>query len=284
MIKRSMVLFIILPILTLLIIFSSCTSSPALPLTTTNSSSTTVPAPTPSPTPIPAPAPQVQIQWLGQSIFLITSSQGTKILADPSVAAVGYAVTPIEGVDVITVSHEHTDHNNVSLATGSPMILRGLISTSWNTVDQRVKDVHIFSISPANPIYHDNTQGSQRGRNSIFVFEMDGLRIAHLGDLGHVLSQESVQALGAIDAVLVPVGGAYTIDAAGATQVVNQLNPRIVIPMHYKTPKVPATWPGTGVEPFLDGKNLVERPNSSVAKLSRTSLPTQTTIVILNYE
>jgi L-ascorbate metabolism protein UlaG (beta-lactamase superfamily) len=231
----------------------------------------------------PAPVPGIQLQWFGQSTFLLTSSQGTKILADPVSPSVGYSIAPIEGVDAVIVSHEHADHNNVGLAAGSPLVLRGLSSTGWNNIDQKVKDVHIFSISPAIPIYHDDQQGAQRGRNTIFVIEVDGLRIAHFGDLGHTLTAEMVQALGPLDVVLVPVGGSFTIDAAGATRVIASLNPKLAVPMHYKTPKMQANWPGTGVEPFLEGKK-VERPNSSIIKLSRATLPAPTTVVVLNYE
>jgi len=238
--------------------------------------SATVPAPTPT------PAPTAQLQWLGHSAFLLTSSQGTKVLIDPPSASTGYAIAPIAGVDAVLVTHEHSDHNNVALATGSPLILRGLSATGWNTIDQRVKDIRIYSISPAIPIYHDTQQGAQRGRNTIFVLEVDGLRLAHLGDLGHVLTPEIVQAMGAVDVVMIPVGGFYTIDAAGATTVVGQLNnPRVVIPMHYKTEARP-TWPGTGVDLFLEGKT-VQRPNSTTIGLSRSALPAQSTVVVLNY-
>ncbi len=246
---------------------------------------TATPAATPTPTPAPSPAGTAQLQWLGQSCFLLTSFQGTKVLIDPPAASTGYAIAPIAGVDVVLVTHEHSDHNNVGLATGSPLILRGLSATGWNTIDQRVKDIRIYSISPAIPIYHDNQQGtSGRGRDTIFVLEVDGLRLAHLGDLGHVLTPEIVQAMGAVDVVMIPVGGSYTIDAAGATQVVGQLNnPRVVIPMHYKTPKMTATWPGVGVDDFLVGKT-VQRPNSTTISLSKPTLPAQTTVVVLNYE
>lgn len=229
------------------------------------------------------PESTVQIQWLGQSAFLLISSQTTKILIDPPSAGTGYAIAPIAGVDAVLVTHEHSDHNNVGLATGSPLILRGLSSNGWNTIDQRVKDIRISSVSPANPVYHDSQQGAQRGRNTIFIVEVDGLRLAHLGDLGHVLTPEIVQAMGAVDVVLIPVGGAYTIDASGASQVVGQLNARVVIPMHYKTPKLQSNWPGVGVEPFLEGKK-VERLSSTVIRLSRSTLPAQTTVVVLNYE
>jgi len=229
------------------------------------------------------PASASQLQWLGHSAFLLTSSQGTKILIDPPGAGIGYTIAPIADVDAVVVTHEHSDHNNVGLATGSPLILRGLTSTGWNTIDQRMKDIRIYSVSPVNPVYHDIQHGAQRGRNTIFVLEVDGLRIAHVGDLGHVLTPEIIEAIGVVDVVLIPVGGTYTIDAAAATQVVGQLKPRLVIPMHYKTPKMRADWPGMGVEPFLEGKR-VERLNSTVIKLSRPTLPTQTTVVVLNYE
>ena len=243
----------------------------------------TSPVATPVSTPTPTVAPKGQLQWLGHSAFLVTSSQGTKILIDPPSPGVGYAIAPIAGVDAVLVTHEHSDHSNVGLATGSPLILRGLTSTGWNIIDQMVKDIRIYSVSPVNPVYHDNQQGTQRGRNTIFVLEMDSVRIAHMGDLGHVLTPEIVKSIGTVDVLLIPVGGTYTIDAAGATQVVGQLNPAVVIPMHYKTQKMRADWPGIGVEPFLETKR-VERPNSTAIKLSRPTLPPQTTVVVLNYE
>jgi L-ascorbate metabolism protein UlaG (beta-lactamase superfamily) len=224
-----------------------------------------------------------ELQWLGQSAFLITSSQGTKILIDPPNAATGYTIAPVSGVDSVLVSHEHADHNNIALATGSPLVLRGLSATGWNSIDQKVKDVRVFSISPSIPVYHDSQQGAQRGRNTIFILEMDGLRLAHFGDLGHVLTPEMVQAIGPLDIAIIPVGGSYTIDSAAATQVVSQLNPKLVVPMHYKTAKMAANWPGVGVEPFLEGKK-VDRPNSSSIKLNKSVIPNQTTIVVLNYE
>ena len=228
-------------------------------------------------------SPISQLQWLGQSTFLLTSSTGTRILMDPTNASSGYTIAPIDGVDVVLATHEHSDHNNVSLAKGTPLILKGLNSTGWNPIDQVVKDTRVFSISPSAPVYHDNQQGAQRGRNTIFVLEVDGMRLVHVGDLGHVLTPEIIQAIGKVDVILLPVGGNFTIDAAGATQVAGQLNPKVVIPMHYKTPKMKTNWPGAGVELFLEGKK-VERPNSNVIKLSKDTLPSQTTVVVMNYE
>ena len=262
---------------------TSCAVPTPTPALTPAPTRTPIPAPTPVPTPTPGAAPTAQLQWLGHSAFLLSSSQGTRVLIDPPSAGIGYAIAPIAGVDAVLVTHEHPDHNNVGLATGSPLILRGLSAAGWNTIDQRVKDIRIYSPSPALSVYHDSQQGAQRGRNTIFVLEVDGLRLAHLGDLGHVLTPEIVQAMGSVDVLLVPVGGIYTIDAAGATQVVGQVSPPVVIPMHYKTPKLAANWPGAGVEPFLEGKR-VERTSSTVIRLSRPTLPTQTIVVLLNYE
>jgi L-ascorbate metabolism protein UlaG (beta-lactamase superfamily) len=263
------------------------TPAPATPSPTPTPTGTPTPTPaaTPAPTATPAPAAgTVQLQWLGQSCFLLTSSQGTKLLIDPPNPPTGYSIDPISGVDVVLVTHEHSDHNYVALATGSPLILRGLSATGWNTIDQKVKDIRIYSISPAIPIYHDTQQGAQRGRNTIFVLEVDGLRLAHLGDLGHLLTPEAVQAIGPLDVLMIPVGGFYTIDAAGATEVVGQLgNPKVVLPMHYKTPKTSASWRGTVVDPFLEGKT-VQRPNSTTIRLSKATLPAQSTVVVLNYE
>ncbi|MFC2021264.1 MBL fold metallo-hydrolase [Chloroflexota bacterium] len=231
----------------------------------------------------PTAAPTAQLQWLGQAGFVLTSSQGSKILVDPPSARTGYTIEPIADVDAVLVSHGHGDHSNVELATGSPLILRGLTDDGWNTIDQQVKDIRIHSISPVNPIYHDNEKGDQRGRNTIFVIEVDGLRLVHMGDLGHILTPESVTAIGSVDAVLIPVGGHYTIDATAATQVVDQLGPSMVIPMHYKTPKMSADWPGVGVDPFLEGKK-VDRLNSTVVELSTSTIPSETTVVVLDYE
>ena len=237
--------------------------------------------PTATPTATPTPGPAAQLQYLGHSAFLLTSSRGSKILIDPPSASTGYVIAPIDGVDAVLVTHEHSDHNNVAVATGSPLILRGLSATGWNEINQKVGDegeVGIRSLA----VYHDNTQGSARGRNTVFIIEVDGLRIAHMGDLGHLLTADQVTAMGAIDVLMIPVGGNYTIDAAVATQVVAQLgNPKTVVPMHYKTEARP-TWPGEGVDPFLVNKT-VQRPGTTTLRLSRALLPAQSTVTVLNF-
>ena len=251
------------------------------------------PAPAPTVTNNPNPttvtpgaavqSPAVTLRWFGQSTFLLTSSTGTRILMDPAGASTGYNITPMSGIDAVTVTHEHSDHNNVSLASGNTTILRGLTSTSWANIDLTVKGVRISSYSPAIPFYHDNTSGTARGRDTVFIFEVDGLRIVHMGDIGHTMSPDAITALGRVDVLLIPVGGFYTVDAAGATTIIDQLKPKIVVPMHYKTPRVPATSPLATADAFLAGKT-VQRPNNTTISISKSTLPAQTTVYVLNYE
>ena len=200
------------------------------------------------------------IFWLGQACFVIQTG-GLTILADPYNPKMGYEVRSVEGVDVVTVSHEHGDHNCVAMATGKPLVLRGLTAgaADFNPVDQKVKDVHIYSVNS----YHDDANGKRRGRNAIFVFEVQSanppLRIVHMGDIGQKrLTEAQIKAIGPTDVLMLPVGGFYTIDAEGANQVLADLKPKIVIPMHWKTSKTP-NLPVQSDEPFLKGKKHVLR-------------------------
>lgn len=179
----------------------------------------------------------MQITYLGHATFLL-SSDGTKILIDPYDEKVGYPIPAVDA-DAVLVSHEHGDHTNVAMAKGKPQVVRGLSDGDWRKiVKQPVGKVTVSSV----PTYHDDTQGSQRGRNTVFIIEGEGLRIVHLADLGHMLDNSQATAIGHPDVVMIPVGGHFTIDAAQAKQVLDQIQPRVVIPMHYKT-EVNAGWP-----------------------------------------
>jgi len=168
----------------------------------------------------------MKIKWLGHASFLITSDTGAKIITDPYATGGGLSYGEItESADIITVSHEHADHNNIAAV--------------------RVKGIEFKGIAS----HHDETGGRQRGNNIMFCFEVDGIEICHLGDLGHQLSDKQASDLGEIDILLIPVGGYYTIDAKVATQVCNQLKPKVIIPMHFKNNK--CGFPITGVDEFL---------------------------------
>ncbi|MBI4787425.1 MAG: MBL fold metallo-hydrolase [Chloroflexi bacterium] len=234
-------------------------------------------APTATPVP-PAPASNgVTFTYYGQAMFTLKVEGGPTIMLDPVGASVGYKVTARSGIDVVTVSHEHSDHNNVALASGAPKILRGLAGTDWAKVDETVQGVRLRTVNT----YHDDTQGSARGKNAVFVVEANGLRIVHVGDLGHLLSAEQVTTIGAVDVLMIPVGGNFTIDAAKATQVVESLKPKAVIPMHYKTPAV--TLPIETVDAFLTGKT-VQRVSGNQLTLNTQTLPKTTTVLVPGYE
>jgi L-ascorbate metabolism protein UlaG (beta-lactamase superfamily) len=221
-----------------------------------------------------------KLTWLGQSAFLLETAAGTRVLMDPIPKGLGYELPAGLKADVVTVSHEHPDHNNVGLVTNKARVLRGLTADKkgWTKVDEKVKDVAIRSVG----VYHDDKRGADRGLNTVFLFEVGGIRIAHLGDLGHLLTDEQLSAIGSVDVVLVPVGGFYTIDAYQATRVVDQLHPRLVVlPMHYKTPALTIKELAP-VDEFLERKaNVVHEPTSTLTLTPVKARPA-VQIVVLN--
>lgn len=217
------------------------------------------------------------LRWYGQSMFLLTSPGGTTALLDPFVD-IGYTVPPPFDASIATITHEHPDHNNDALAGTNTKVMRGLTAEGWAEIDETVGDVRVTSVQA----FHDAMQGGLFGRNSLFVLETAGVRIAHLGDLGHQLDAAQIAALGGpVDVLMVPVGGAFTIDAAGATELVAALRPKIVFPMHYKTART--TTPIETADPFLEGKT-VQRVGSTTTRLSKDTLPAETTVMVLDYE
>ena len=165
----------------------------------------------------------MRLIWFGQSCFLLTSQAGTRVLMDPFGKGLGYRL-PEMPADIVTTSHDHFDHNNIAAVKGNFFHIdtRG---------DYTHKDIDISGTLTC----HDKVQGAERGSNVIFTFSVDGLRVCHCGDLGHVLTPEQVNGIGKVDVLLVPVGGSFTINAAGALEVRRQLQPAITIPMHYRT-------------------------------------------------
>ena len=209
----------------------------------------------------------MKIKWLGHACFLITSDTGLKIITDPYVTGGDLSYGQIkESADIVMVTHDHDDHNNVAAIGGNPRVVRGTVE---------VKGIKFKGI----PTYHDEVGGGKRGRNTILCFEVDGMRLCHLGDLGHQLSDNQVAELGKIDILFIPVGGYYTIDARVATQLCDRLKPKVIIPMHYKTAK--CAYPITGVEEFLRGKKEVGRLDASEVEFKPGQLPATTKIIVL---
>ncbi len=209
----------------------------------------------------------MKIKWLGHASFLITSETGIKIITDPYVTAENLNYGEIkESADIVTVSHEHGDHSYVAGVRGNPEAIRRTA---------KVKGIEFKGI----PTYHDDAEGQQRGKNTIFCFEVDGVRVCHLGDLGHPLSDKQAAELGSVDILLIPVGGFYTIDAKVASQLCDRLKPKVIIPMHFKNDK--CTFPIAGVDEFLQGKEGVSRLDASEAEFKQGELPATTKTVAL---
>jgi L-ascorbate metabolism protein UlaG (beta-lactamase superfamily) len=215
----------------------------------------------------------MKVKYYGHAAFLITSDRGTTIITDPykpgAFGAMSYGKISDEA-DVVLVSHDHDDHNSSGELPGNPEVVR--------TPGRR--SVHGIEFNGI-PTFHDTSSGRERGENIIFSFTVDGITFCHLGDLGHALSQNEVEAIGAVDLLIIPVGGFYTIDSKVASEVAHQLNPSVIIPMHFKTGK--CELPITPVEEFTEGKAKVKVMNSSEVSLHKSDLPKETEIIVLQH-
>lgn len=166
----------------------------------------------------------ITIEYFGHASFGISDSEGMKIVTDPYDPTVGYTF-PSVSTQVLTVSHDHFDHNNVAALQGYEQLIFADTGSFTNG------DIKIKGIAS----WHDTTQGSERGPNTIYTYKINNINICHLGDLGHQLSEEQIKSIGKVDVLMIPVGGTFTIDSEEAVKVINSLNPKIVIPMHYVT-------------------------------------------------
>jgi L-ascorbate metabolism protein UlaG (beta-lactamase superfamily) len=179
----------------------------------------------------------MRIDWYGQAAFHLSGREGT-VFIDPIGDTSGLTSRGITldypkpdrvSADLVLVTHEHADHNGVEMISGDPAVLR---STAGRLESPLGEVVAIAS-------EHDEAAGTERGPNTIFVFELDGLRLAHFGDFGQAqLRPEQRQAIGQVDLLFLPVGGGPTIGAQRAAVIVDELGPRWVVPMHYRTPRV----------------------------------------------
>ncbi len=179
----------------------------------------------------------MKITWFGHSCFLLENSKSEKILMDPFDKCLGG--NPYKGsVDIITISHNHFDHNYTELINPGAMIIN--TPCTYETLSLRIKGF---------PCYHDDVKGAKRGENIIYLIETDDLRICHLGDLGHMLSDEEIDLIGNLDVLFIPVGGNFTIDPEIASNLCNKIQSKLVIPMHYKIPSI--NFPLHGIEKFI---------------------------------
>jgi L-ascorbate metabolism protein UlaG (beta-lactamase superfamily) len=179
---------------------------------------------------------EVRIRWHGQSFFEVISPGGARIAIDPH-ALEAYGRILVK-VDLVLMTHFHVDHTRLDAIENAAKVkkINALKNTDlgveFNVVDEKLKDVHIRSLGT----YHDAMSGAMRGKNGVFILDVAGLRIVHLGDLGHLLNKEQLKQIGEVDVLMIPVGGVYTINGLEAQKVVAQIKPkRYIIPMHYGT-------------------------------------------------
>jgi L-ascorbate metabolism protein UlaG (beta-lactamase superfamily) len=212
----------------------------------------------------------MEITYLGHSSFKIRGKDATLVTDPYNSAMVGLSYPKTEA-DIVTVSHQHKDHSDATQICGSPFVISG-------PGEYEVKGVLIFGIAT----FHDSASGSQRGKNTIFAIEMDGLRLAHLGDLGHKLTAEQLEELNGVDILFVPVGGVYTLNAEEAVAVISQIEPKIVIPMHYRPAGAKSTLAESldDVSAFLKAIGAENAPLSKLV-VSRDKLPEERQIIIL---
>jgi len=213
----------------------------------------------------------MEITYFGHASFRIKGKTAT-VVTDPYTFDIGLKFPKHITADVITISHEHKDHSEVRQIEGAPYVIRG-------AGEYEVKGVGVIGLST----YHDEEKGAKRGNNTVFRIEIDGMSIVHLGDLGHPLSAADVDSLDGVDILMVPVGGIYTIGAAAAVAIVNEIEPSIVIPMHYGRPELEAKQFGelAPVSAFLKelGKeDVVPQPKLSI---TRDKMPEQMQVVVL---
>ena len=181
------------------------------------------------------------IQHIGHAEFLVETESGVIIVTDPYDENCGYPVRSVE-TDIALISHGHHDHNATENLSGNFRVL------DQAGIYQPEPDVRITAIRG----FHDDVKGAKRGETLLFMIETEDLRVVHLGDLGCMVDDEQIRILRNPDVLMIPVGGFYTIDGKQARQVAASLNPRVILPMHYRT-KYNADWPISGPEDFLEG-------------------------------
>lgn len=205
---------------------------------------------------------------LGHAKFLIELESGLRVVTDPYDGDCGYPVASV-ACDVALVSHHHHDHDAVETLTGSPRIID---RAGAYALDSQAR-------LTAVPAWHDDVQGAKRGDTLLFLLEAEGLRLAHLGDLGCPLTAEQREALAPVDVLMLPVGGYYTIDVAQARDTALQLGARMILPMHYRTAWT-ADWPIAPVETFTSLYPNVPEPLPLV-RVTRADLPCQPPVAVL---
>ncbi|MCH7483810.1 MAG: MBL fold metallo-hydrolase [Chloroflexi bacterium] len=210
----------------------------------------------------------MEIVWLGHSSFRIRAREAT-VITDPCPPSTGYSIGK-PTADIVTLSHAHDDHTYLKAVAGKPTVIDSI-------GEYEISGAFLTSILT----YHDGERGGERGKNLTFVIEMEGIKICHLGDLGHAPTADQAEGMTGADVLMIPVGGDSTIDGAKAAEIVPMLDARIVIPMHYKTPVARGN-----LEPadrFLKEMQATAVQAQPKLSLSYNTVPSDTQVILLDY-
>ncbi len=211
----------------------------------------------------------VRVSWLGHAMFLLEDGLGTRLVTDPFDAHVGYALPDVTA-DIVLVSHDHADHSHVDLVKGDPVVVR-------DASPREVKGLKISGL----PTFHDSSRGSERGANTAFRWEMQGLTFVHLGDLGHPVDAVSAPQLVGAHVLFVPAGGFFTLEPDDAAAVVRALAPRIAIPMHFRN--AACSFPIETEERFVSHFSAVERSGKAPVYIPNDLPPGETVLLVMDY-
>jgi L-ascorbate metabolism protein UlaG (beta-lactamase superfamily) len=226
----------------------------------------------------------IKVAWYGQSFFVIESQKGVRIAFDPHLIQ-EYGRPVGVKADAVLISHNHNDHTMIEALDNykdkSLRVIRGLKGTGlradWASVDEKVGDVSIRSVG----LYHDDMEGLRSGKVTAFIVEMDGWRICHLSDVGHLLTPAQLRQIGEVDVLMIPIGGVYTINGSEAKKVVAQIKPReYIFPMHYGTRVFDDLLPDTE---FLDGQDKAKVAESDDHKLTLNRDPSRPRPLIVTF-
>ncbi len=211
----------------------------------------------------------MEITWLGHACFRL-KGKDSAVVMDPCPRSTGYKIGR-QQAQVVTISHHHETHSYLDAVSGAPKVLDA-------PGEYEIGGVLLTGVRT----YHDAKRGGERGANTAFVVEMDEVRVCHLGDIGHVPTEEQVERLSDIDVLLIPVGGDSTIDAATAAEIVSQLEPKVVVPMHYATDATGLTALAP-VDVFVKQMGISAPAAQPKLNLTRSNLPFQTQVMLLEY-
>jgi L-ascorbate metabolism protein UlaG (beta-lactamase superfamily) len=214
----------------------------------------------------------MEITWYGQSCFRLTERGLATVVTDPfDHQAIGYEPLKLKA-DIVTVSHDAPGHNNTSAVKGTSHVITG-------PGEFEIGGVFITGVQTDG---HGKKNNGDKPRNTLYVFDYDGLTVAHLGDLRQVPTQTEVEALGNVNVALVPVGGSGGLNAAKAAEVISLLEPNIVVPMHYATPDVKLEL--ESLNKFLKEMGLNAAEKQASLKVTRSGLPDETKVIVLEYQ